>query len=253
MANYVIYQGKNVSWQLFTEKTVGFCTDTDARSITQVLNLVRDVFLDIFGHENLSKHPILSVFSSSEGPSTFRRHNLIFLSSTGRYYLQHIYQFSHELCHFMVPDNVCSAYRWFEETLCEAMSWYVLQRIYDMGAANPFPWLSSLFLEDTDYISRCKAKRIPLRAPVSVFLSEQLDYLRQQCYDRPVNCAIAYELYPLFEEYPQLWKIVLHLHLLNDGMDLPHAIHMLLTAADVVHVGGSQLQALLCERFPVPS
>lgn len=241
------WNSEDVLWTLFTEEsTRGF--GHSAPRIAQVLYLVRVVFQAVFGSATVSQHSKLAVIHSDEGPQTFRCNELIFLSSQGEHYLQHIYQFSHELCHFMVPAEVCSPYRWFEETLCQAMSWYTLQRIYNLGDNNPLPWLSELCRQDPTYISSSQHRRIPLNsASLSAFISQRLPHLQGNCYDRDTNRTIAYEVYPLLEEHPSLWLIVPHLAKLRPDMSLSDAIHFLLQEAGAEEPGGHQLLYRLCQ------
>lgn len=234
-------------WFLLSDSSSGFHSCQE--NIAQVLALVRREFISIFGTETVAAHPSLMVcYRGDEDPETFRQQNLIYLSSCDPTYLQHIYQFSHELCHFMVPTEVCDPYRWFEETLCQAMSWYILQRIYDMGRTNPLPWLNEFCIINPAYITNSQRKRKPLEpAPLSAFVSRNFPYLQVQCYDREMNRAIAYEIYPLLEQYPSLWLIVPHLAKLRADMDLSSAILFLLQEAGVEEPGGHQLLQRLCQ------
>lgn len=244
---YAIAAEGHSYWFLLSEPGSGFASCPDR--IAQVLTLIRREFISIFGLDVVASHPFLTVrYRANEEPETFRPQNLIYLSSSDAYYLQHIYQFSHELCHFMVPAEVCPPFRWFEETLCQAMSWYILQRIYDMGSNDPLPWLNDLCLKCPDYISNSKSDRMPLApSPLSVFVAQHLPYLQTECYDRKMNSAIAYEIYPLLEEYPSLWRIVPYLAQLQPNMSLSSAILFLLQEAGAEKPGGHQLLHRLCQ------
>lgn len=238
MEGYYIAKTLTTSWVLFAERESGF-GDSIHSSVANVLAEVRKVFIDIFGLQLVEAHPFLSVLQDQDGPITFRKHYLIFLSSKGLYHLQHIYQFSHELCHFMVPDEVCKTYRWFEETLCEAMSWYSLWIIEQRGEVSPILELGPLYPTISEYIPNSQSKRASLsNQPLSAYVSSKLPYLCKDCYNRAVNATIAYEIFPLFREHPELWKIVPHLHTLTDDMPLSEALHHLSRVAGVVETGG---------------
>lgn len=241
MKCYCIGDNKEVTWSIFTDSSSGFCYEVGG-TIANVLSEVKSVFLDIFGNEIVNSHKILSVVPCSSTPITFRKQNLIFLTSTGLFHMQHIYQFAHELCHFMVPDKVCENFRWFEETLCEAMSWYALLKIEERSKFAPIAELLPLYSKIGEYVSTAQAKRIRIaNKPISSFIAENLPFFQKNCYNRGANAAIAYDIFPLFQEKPELWKIVPSLHILADNMSLHDALSCLLKAADVVESVGDQL------------
>lgn len=247
MKSYYICNGRNLSWAIFTDDSSGFCHEIGGH-IANVLSEVRVVFVDIFGNRLVDSHEILSIVPCCSGPMTFRKNNLIFLSSTGLFYVQHIYQFAHELCHFMVPDEVCESYRWFEETLCEAMSWYVLLKISERGKTAPIHELDSVYASMNGYVANQQSKRIKIQTnSLSHFISRNLSYFKKECYNRAANASIAYEIFPLFLDHPKLWNIVPHLHTLSDDMPLSDAIWSISYAAGVVEEGGNELIKRLAE------
>lgn len=244
---YYIAKTLTTSWVLFTEHKSGLDDSIDVYA-ANVFAEVRGVFIDIFGLQLVEAHPLLTVVQDQDGPITFRKHHLIFLSSKGLYHLQHIYQFSHELCHFMVPDEVCKTYRWFEEMLCEAMSWYSLWMIERRGKVSPIRELGPLYSTISEYIANSQSKRICLsNQPLSSFVSNNLPHLRTNCYNGAVNATIAYEVFPMLQEHPELWKIVPHLHTLTDDMPLSDALWHLFRMADVAEAVGDQLIKRLTE------
>lgn len=143
MVSYRLSCEPGICWNLFTEEAADL-SDNNGHAISRVLSQVRQVFVNTFGQETVNSHPLLAVLPSRDGPVTYRKHAIIFLSATGAYYNQFIYQFSHELCHFMIDSEVCAPFRWFEETLCEAMSWYVLDQVYLMRDSSPLSEMECL-------------------------------------------------------------------------------------------------------------
>ena len=247
MNGYYIVHSSEVSWTLFTNTASGFCYNV-GENIAHVLNEVRTVFLDVFGNDIVNSHKILSVISTEDMPITFREYNLIFLSSKGLFFNQHIYQFSHELCHFMVPGEVCESYRWLEETLCEIMSWHTLFKIADRKDSAPLVELGPLYDEMKNYAAERQAERVIVESQLfPALLARQLPNLQKNCYNRVLNSTIGYEIFPIFNAYPDLWRIVLHLQTLTDNMSLPYAIDTLCRAAGVVEAGWNQIKQRLLE------
>ena len=226
---YPITADPGITWNLFSDAFSGFSGSEEAGpDIACVLNEVRHVFIETFGPNTVNAHPVLGVLPTNEDPQTQRTNAIIFLSSTGLYYNQHIYQFAHELCHFMIPKEVCESYRWLEESLCEAMSWYAMDRIYRSRDDRYLPQLRKLYPNMPNYIKERQKERISLDGvPLSAFIRTNLAYLQKGPYNRPMNKAIAYELYPLFSEDPELWKIIPVFHTLTDNMSLPDGLRHL--------------------------
>ncbi|MTS66219.1 hypothetical protein GMD89_18550 [Pseudoflavonifractor sp. BIOML-A5] len=136
MKRYNFSLDPNMRWSLFADGSTGFSIE-DGEAISKVLQFVGLEFESILGKALVDSHATLAVAHTNDSPVTWRAYNLIFLSSSDNTYLQHIYQFSHELCHFMVSLDVCDSFRWFEETICQIMSWFILERIYEKRDISP--------------------------------------------------------------------------------------------------------------------
>lgn len=237
----------SMKWDLFFDDNTGF-TRLYAINIANVLRLVKGEFDIIFGSEIVNSNQKLSVYYRPEGPMLLRSKHFIYLSSTKGFYLQHIYQFSHELCHFMIPSKVCLSFRWLEETFCQAMSWYVLRRLFEKRESAPSFELSSLYSTMPSYIQNAMDRRNRIDGiPISLYIAQNFDHLRQNCYDRMMNNTIAYELLPLLENVPQIWTIVPHFCKLTDTMNLKDAFNELSAFARLPISVRSQLIHLLCQ------
>ena len=68
-----------------------------------------------------------------------RRPYQMYLSARDRYWCQYVYQFSHELCHILTNFDRAKQHRhkWFEESLCELSSLFVLHRLAEIWAESP--------------------------------------------------------------------------------------------------------------------
>lgn len=233
-------------WLLFVDQKSGFSLEVGC-NIANVLLRVRHVFKNIFGKDVLALHPVLSIMHTSDVPITFRERCLIFLTSTSAYYLQHIFQFAHELCHFMVPADVCAPYRWFEETLCQAMSWVSLVEIRKMSSVTPCYELTNLYSAIDEYVECDMDNRCSFTGALPKFISQNLAHLKADCEDRPMNNAIAYSLFPVLQEYPELWNIIPHLDKMNGDIPLRENLVALAGLAKIRPSVMAHMIALLCE------
>lgn len=142
----------------------------------------------------------------------------------------------------MVPEKVCQKYRWFEETLCQLMSWYAMNRIYESRTDHPLPQLDKFYSQMPDYINDDQRTRAPLAGvPLPTFIQTNLQHLQANCYNRAMNRTIAYELYPLFLKNPGLWKIIPSLHTLTNDMSLSDALNRLCRTLNSKESGSDQL------------
>ena len=241
-------------WELYTGGSKGFM-ESCGEDLAYLLRFIKSEFETIFGEDVVNSHPRLTVaHDAEEGPVTYRSLHSILLSSDDSYWLQHIYQFSHELCHFMISSDVCDNYRWFEESLCELMSWYILEQFNTkeplfqlMQSYYPNYSAGELHQSLADYINRSIQKRKDLEGlSLSEFFRSNWDYLSEECYDRPVNAEIAYELYPLFLEYPVLWHIVPYMNQMNASESLEENLVHLSSLAQIPEADFDGLVEILC-------
>ena len=234
MILYPIFYAPNENWTVAASlESSGFSPDW-AAALSATLGGVCLAFESIFGKDILRQYPRLTVLNSSETPQCFSGAQLIFLSTEGNYPQQHIYQFAHELCHFVIHKPVCSAYRWLSETLCEVMSWCALSWVYEHREDAPLWPCRSIYASFPDYIANVQQDRLELDGqPLRQFIAQNLSHLRGDCYDRRMNRAIANELFPLFRDHPELWQAALQLPLLTDEMPLNAALHLICDTAEV--------------------
>lgn len=247
MKSYYIFHENEISWAVFTSAQEA-SDETVTTDLAIMFSEVRRIFIDLFQEAEINSHEILTVLPAFTDQMTIREHNLIVISSNNEYPPQAIYQFSHELCHFMVPEKVCKTYRWFEEMLCEAMSWYAILKVLERGNVAPIKQLRGYYNQMERYVAKCQSNRLSIgEKPISLYISDHIAHLKEDCYDRRMNAAIAYELFPILQEFPDLWKIVLYLHTLTDEMPLSDALDHILLSADVVETGRNQLKQILVE------
>lgn len=192
---------------------------------------VKRQFDILFGEEYVNSHKKLIVLHHPDGPETFRHDGLITLGQKITNGANIAYQFSHELCHYMVPQGVCENYRWFEEVLCHLMSVYVLTQFQKMRDAP-----SALLKEYNEIMLQIRfvyENATKTELPISEFIRNQELTLQKNCYKREYNRAIAIGIALLFEQFPSLWKIIPYLHTLQSDINLENNLHNLLETAGI--------------------
>ena len=111
---------------------------TSLRTVRAVLKSAFDVLLDAFG--KLPDAPV-RVARWSQDPRVFYdyRPYEIRISARDTYWCQYVYQFSHELCHVMTnfDRHKEHKHKWFEESLCELASLFVLHRLATIWKEHP--------------------------------------------------------------------------------------------------------------------
>lgn len=110
-------------------------TQDEIEYMGPLFSFVLGQFVEIFG-DKLMKAELCVVFNEANAPYPMLitsqdpirlRVNVVLLN----YWAQFIYQLSHELTHYVIrqyKENRNSIIKWFEETLCEAMSLYILRQ-----------------------------------------------------------------------------------------------------------------------------
>lgn len=220
-----------------------------ARKMSYTLGDVCIAFKDTFGSGIFERYPALSVLNFAEYPCCNTPTNQIFLSTEGNFPQQHIYQFSHELCHYIIHNPVCSDFRWLEETFCELMSWYVLSWIYQRYACNKLRHFNQTYATIPNYFKNSlEPKCIQLNGtPISAFIVDNINLLKTDCYKREINRTIAQSMCPLFEKYKVLWNVIFSLPLLRNGMELEQALHTLCNNASLPNELAKLLVSLFLE------
>jgi hypothetical protein len=137
------------------------------------------------------------------------------LNTGGYYWAQYSYQFAHEFCHILsgFRDGNTTT-RWFEETICEMASLFVLQRMSETWLHDPpyenwcdfAPELKKYFLtvQLERYVTLSEIKTLGL----AEFYKKHQTTLAKNPVNRELNGAMAGELLPLFKENPQNWESI---------------------------------------------
>ncbi len=199
------------------------CSPSDVRSVAQS---VLETFREASGYEAEPGFHLL--LRRNENPRAHYNRGpdgrfVIQISIGDRLWANVAYQFAHETCHFMTRfylQPLDRPMRWFDESLCELASLFVLRRMAATWAtAPPYPhWASySAALDSYD-----KERLQHLRTFVSPndfrsWLSEELPALNRDAVIRDLNAIVAWWLLPVFLDDPMIWKAT---EFINDAPDI---------------------------------
>lgn len=191
-----------------------------------VCNLLDNVISNFYANLDTSIFPKITLLVASskcrnprnDTPQYIRKKNFawIFLNTQDLFWSQYSYQFAHELCHYVIDTDFPPAidrFGWFEESICELASLSVMDRMATTWATAP-PYASwSNYSEQlrlyVDTILQAKENTIPVS--FDSWLSNNLEALYKDRYNRQLNRTVAIRLFSLFKIYPQLWKTIQYL------------------------------------------
>jgi hypothetical protein len=138
------------------------------------------------------------------------------LDVDGPFWCQLAYQFSHELCHITCNyrETVAENNKWFEESICETASLFVLRRLNNTWkTAAPYQsWRSYAPHFGTYAAARIKESQLPAGKTLADWRKDNAAELEKKPDDRPRNNVVAAALLPLFEEEPEHWAAMRHLN-----------------------------------------
>ena len=141
-----------------------------------------------------------------------RRPYQMYLSAWDKYWSQYVYQFSHELCHILTNFDRSQQHKhkWFEESLCELSSLFVLHRLAEIWAESPPAGVfeaADFAPNHREYAEYIGAKySISSSEDISGWLSENIHTLETSSEERELNGVVAIALLDCFREDHSLWK-----------------------------------------------
>jgi len=161
------------------------------------------------------KIPPLDV-SPKGGPITLFDRGLngeirIKLNTGQQFWAQYAYQFAHEMGHVLCDyKSHPNPNHWFEESLCELSSVFVLHRMAETWAVKPpYPNWKSYSPALKKYADeRLEKSKLPDGKTFVEWYAENANDLRANSVDREKNNVVAGALLPLFEAEPEMWEAV---------------------------------------------
>lgn len=149
-----------------------------------------------------------------EYPQVFFGHRpyQILLSTGDTYWCQYVFQFSHELCHVLTGFERYREHRhkWFEESLCELASLYVLHRLADDWKRQPpaTVYRAAEFAPNhrTYALDREQQHVASVGGNLPTWFAANIGDLEANRYDRVRTGIVAAVLRPRFIQEPSLWE-----------------------------------------------
>lgn len=162
--------------------------------------------------------PIVLYERGARGEYRVRLH-----ASGDRWHL-YAYEFAHELCHILANyernatgGDTTGYNQWFEETLCETASLYVLQalaqRWQDTPPSPSWGAAAGKFKRFHEHLLSEGHRQLPAHTPLHAWLVDNENALRANPYLRERNEVVANLLLPLFSDNPQNWAALNYLNL----------------------------------------
>lgn len=163
------------------------------------------------------KREAFVVVRGREGPIVHYQRNVageivMKLDTEDYLWCQYVYQFSHEFCHILCAfdDDAWKRNNWFEETMCETASLFVLRRIGDAWTDGPpYPNWRGYAPEFRRYAQSVMDSRSQVGdGHLADFYRKHRNNLEKTPRDRSLNGAMAVSLLPLMEGSPESWEAV---------------------------------------------
>lgn len=148
--------------------------------------------------------------NSNISPRCNRVEKIIYFNCDIQYWCQLVYQLSHELCHYQIPNDVPQNLRWFEETICECASFHFLYKFYELWKQiEIYPGYCKNFKKYADN-QMIMYKSFDLKQ-LSISNSKIIQSLINDEYQREINKYIAFNIFPIFKKDINFWKNVKYL------------------------------------------
>ena len=206
---------------LFITVAKGDWGDADLEDTQAVLYSAANELVKFFPNKRLN--PIIVEYDKN-GPKTLYKRGsngeyIVQLSSRDRYWVQFAYQFSHELCHVLAMNNKVteSPNQWFEESLCETASLFVLKRMAVTWRTFPpyTNWKSfaPAFQQYVNNLMGNPSRQLPPNITFVEWYKANSRELRDNPYVREKNAIVANQFLSLFEQNPENWEAVSYLNM----------------------------------------
>lgn len=151
-----------------------------------------------------------------DGPIVHYKRNdlkeiVIQLDTEGLYWCQYAYQIAHEFCHILCGfDEDWKGNLWFEESLCETASLFVLRRMAETWEKSPpFEVWKSYAPNFKEYADDVMNRRtVVAESRLADFYRKNQSRLAANPVDRELNGAISRLLLKVFEAKPDAWEAV---------------------------------------------
>jgi hypothetical protein len=156
------------------------------------------------------------VLRGHQGPIVQYRRNsmkeiVVLLDTQDLYWCQYTYQIAHEFCHILCNfDDDWKGNLWFEESICEAASLFVLRRLAQSWSKSP-PYESwrAYAPRFGEYAEDVMGRRVCIPdSRLPAFYQRHQAELVKNPVDRELNGTFSLSLLRIFEASPQSWEAV---------------------------------------------
>ena len=190
--------------------------DADVNTVRLVLSAAGEALWRYFSPAETD--PVL-VYPGG-GPLTLYRRGpaneyIVKLDTGGAYWAQYVFQFAHELCHVLIGiDRTNDDHRWFEESICELASLFVLRRLSEEWSSQPpyahwQPYARHL----SDYASaRMESHLTGSEVSLADWYAAKADPQGRLIFRREWCTFVATSLLKDFEQTPDNWDTVRYLY-----------------------------------------
>lgn len=159
---------------------------------------------------------------------------VVLLTARGRGWAEYAYEFGHELCHVYAnydrrPNTALAPHQWFEESLCEAASLFVLRRMARRWASQPplEAWRGyAPVLSDYAQLLANEPHRLG-ETPLGPWYAEHAASLSGNPYGRRRNEYCANRVLHLFESHPDGWSALQYLNAPTEAQEMSFANYLL--------------------------
>lgn len=200
-----------ISPNLYIADDPGF-GEYDKETVHRLLRQVQDNFAVWIGETVYSTCDCLIIYRDGD-PEIIKAPqanvHVIILSANQNYWYQWVYQFAHEYCHHLICGRLSgdvTGLKWFEETLADLSSICNIKRIIspDNVSHLPLEFLrsGSSYLEEVSGVPQPNCPE---------YLRSVADELAQPVYQRAIYSNLSATMFPLFQENPYLWRMLLHI------------------------------------------
>lgn len=201
-----------------THKQYFFETEQDnLQELLFTLDSICTLFDKYFAPTGL---PLTVAIRTGKDPECIRPLHRIYLNTQHLNWCQAAYQFAHELCHYMIPYDVCKNLRWLEESICELASYFFLRELTDYWLLLDIKYSTADNLLYAEQFARYALEDSQTSTVFDVTLQSEITLLEKDCYLRKKNKHIANLLLPIFQEHPDTWNSVPILCQILPGLSL---------------------------------
>jgi hypothetical protein len=187
-----------------------------AEDIDKVLHSTANQLLPYFHDRTLkpiliSRWDVVPITLDQRGPDGEFQARLACHST---FWAQYTYQFAHELCHVMasVDHPHRGRHQWFEESLCETSSLFVLSKMHESWDRDP-PYQNwknwgANFDHYLNNILAERARRLPPDQTMPQWIAANLPALEKETQVTEHSKLAAVYLLALFQDEPEGWETV---------------------------------------------